>query len=147
MARFTGMSKNILILLLVFIFIAYFNSTTLAYKKKEVTTVSAIYQIDPWVGKMYETFLKEYRLKMPKKIKLHFAESKNEFFALANVKLDLGVVTVQGTIVLSDSKVTSQNRNLLLRELIILTLQENKRAKEKDKIIVEFFKKYGIKIK
>lgn len=145
MIRSIGISRNILILLLVFIFIASFNSPVLAGKKKEVTDIKAIYKIDPWVGKMYEMFLKEYRLKMPKKIILHFAESKNEFFALANIKLDLGAVIIQGTIVLSDSKVTPQNRVALLKQLFHLTLEENKKLKEKDKIVIEFFTKHGIK--
>lgn len=138
-------SRSILILLLLFVFVASFNSTALAGKKKEITNIKTVYQIDPWVGKMYEIFLKEYRLKMPKKINLHFADSKNEFFALANVKIDLGAVTIQGTIVLSDSKVTPQNRVALLKQLIYLTLQENKKGKDKDKIVIEFFTKHGIK--
>lgn len=82
---------------------------------------------------------------MPKKINLNFASSTSEFFTLANVKVDLGAITIQGVIVISGDKVTPNNRVAILKELIRVTLEDNKKGKDADKIINDFFKKYGIK--
>lgn len=117
----------------------------LAAKKKQITTVSAIYELDTWIGTTFELFLKEYKLKMPKKIDLTFANSPSEFQALARVTVNLGAIAIGGTIVVSSERIDNSTRIPLLRELMRLTLIENKRAKDADRIIAEFFKKYKIK--
>lgn len=138
--------KKLLWILVFVIFLSLFTEgTTFAAKKKEVVNIKAIYELDNWIGTNYELFLKEYKLKMPKKIGLNFASSTSEFFTLANVKVDLGAITIQGVIVISGDKVTPNNRVAILKELIRVTLEDNNKGKDADKIINDFFKKYGIK--
>jgi len=139
------MRRVLLILVLVAFVSLFFDVTAFAAKKKEVVSISAIYELDSWVGATYELFLKEYKLKMPKKINLNFASSTTEFYSLAKVKADLGAITIEGTIVISGDKITPKNRVAILKELIRITLIENKKGKDADKIISDFFKKHGIK--
>lgn len=138
--------KKVLLILVFVTFVSFFiDNTAFAAKKKEVVNIKVIYELDNWIGTNYELFLKEYKLKMPKKINLNFTSSTSEFYALANVKVDIGAITVQGTIVISGDKVTSNNKVAILKELIKVTLEENKKGKDADKIINDFFKKYKIK--
>jgi len=139
------MKKMLWILVFVTIITIFFDGIAFAAKKKEFVSISAIYELDSWVGATYELFLKEYKLKMPKKINLNFASSTSEFYSLAKVKADLGAITIEGTIVVSGDKVSPKNRVAVLKELIRITLNENKKGKDADKIINDFFKKHGIK--
>lgn len=84
---------------------------------------------------------------MPKKINLTFASNLSEFYTLAKVKADLGAITVEGTIILSSEHLDEKSRVALLKELIRLTLIENKKGKDANKIMSEFFKKHSIKLR
>ncbi|MCX7654613.1 MAG: hypothetical protein N2Z58_08065 [Fervidobacterium sp.] len=139
------MKRIVTMLLAVLLVYSLTNTTAFAAKKKEVTSVGAIYEIDSWLGATYELFLKEYELKMPRKIKLNFTSSDSEFYSFAKIKADVGAITIEGTIIVSGGQVTSKNRTALLKELIRLTLMENNKAKDADKIIRNFFEKHKIK--
>lgn len=139
------MKKVVVVVVLFLLLLSVIQTPVFGAKKKQITNISAIYAIDTWVGTTYELFLKEYKLKMPKKINLTFASTLSEFYTLAKVKADLGAITIEGTIVLSSERLNEKSRTALLRELIRLTLMENKKGKDADKIINEFFKKHKIK--
>ncbi|ODN29710.1 hypothetical protein [Fervidobacterium thailandense] len=139
------MRKALTVVVLSILFINLLQVEAFGAKKKQVTSISAIYEIDSWVGTTFELFLKEYKLKAPKKVNLTFANTLSEFYALAKVEADIGAITVEGTIIVSSERLNEKNRVALLKELMRITLIENKKGKDADKIINEFFKKHKIK--
>lgn len=141
------MKKISVVVLLAVLIVNLLQMPVFGAKKRQVANISSIYAIDTWVGATYELFLKEYKLKMPKKINLTFASNLSEFYTLAKVKADLGAITIEGTIILSNEHLDEKSRVALLKELIRLTLIENKKGNHADKIMSEFFKKHSIKLK
>ncbi len=143
------MMRKFLTVMLIMVFALSMSSLVFGAKKKSVVSLKEIYDLDSLTGMYFELFLKEYNLKMPKKIDLNFAQSRSEFQVLVNltnINTNLGAVTVNGVIIISSDKITDKNRKDILKELMRITLIENKK-KEKDieRIIDEFFKKKGIK--